>query len=538
MAVFIRLLLGTLFISLGVQSQSFNEILGRPTDTSITISILFSTDSEVYCEYGIKSGVLTDKSSILLAKSNEPFEISLQHLKPNTQYFYRTVYKSNGVNPVFQFGNEHSFFTQRRKGSVFSFAIEADPHLDSNTNPSAYQLTLQNMLLKKPDFMIDLGDNFMNDKLPTIDIASITNRNIQFRQYFSLLCQSAPLYLVLGNHEGEVGWNLKPNQNKLPEMAANIRKMYYPNPFPNGFYTGSNTPSNNVGLREDYYAWTWGDALFVVIDPYFYTHTKPGWGWTLGSEQYEWLKNTLRESKSTYKFIFSHQIVGGSGKEGRGGIEFAHLYEMGGSNLDSSWGFDNNRPGWEKPIHQLMVETNVNIFFHGHDHFYGMQEKDGVIYQEVPQPSAKNINNITGLEYGYRDGIFLSSRGYLLARVSPDSVNIDYIKTYLPNEERGTRINGETAFTYTLKPNKQSGKLQIIAPDIAQIIYDSIANNIYIVVKNDGLKYQTRIFNASGNEIYNGKDKDIDASGFAFGSYVVQVKTDKYVFSKTITIKK
>ena len=450
MEKYIFLLMFSFLVAIETKSQTYNEILGRPTDTSITISIFFSSETEVYCEYGTKSGYLKSATKVCTTKANEAVEIVMNKLKPNTQYFYRTRYKDIGTHQ-FNEGIEHHFYTQRKKGNVFSFAVEADPHLDSNTNPTAYRLTLQNMLANQPDFMIDLGDNFMNDKLPSIDIQSITQRNILFRQYFSELCHSAPLFLTLGNHEGEVGWNLKPNQNNMPTIAANVRKSYYPNPYPNGFYSGSNIPSNNVGLRENYYAWEWGDALFVVIDPYFYTKSKPGWGWTLGADQYEWLKNTLRNSSSKFKFIFSHQIVGGSGKEGRGGVEFANLYEMGGRNADSSWGFNENRPGWEKPIHQLMVENKVNVFFHGHDHFYGKQELDGVIYQEVPQPSAKNINNIPGLEYGYKEGVLLSNRGYLQVTVSPDSVKIEYIKTYLPHEERGTRKNGEVGERYVIK---------------------------------------------------------------------------------------
>ena len=125
----------------------------------------------------------------------------------------------------FNEGIEHHFYTQRKKGNVFSFAVEADPHLDSNTNPTAYRLTLQNMLANQPDFMIDLGDNFMNDKLPLIDIQSVTQRNMQFRQYFSELCHSAPLFLALGNHEGEVGWNLKPNQNNMPTIRGGRQRL-------------------------------------------------------------------------------------------------------------------------------------------------------------------------------------------------------------------------------------------------------------------------------------------------------------------------
>jgi hypothetical protein len=32
---------------------------------------------------------------------------------------------------------------------------------------------------------------------------------------------------------------------------------------------------NGDHLPEDYYAWEWGDALFVAIDPFWYTTTKP-----------------------------------------------------------------------------------------------------------------------------------------------------------------------------------------------------------------------------------------------------------------------
>lgn len=81
------------------------------------------------------------------------------------------------------------------------------------------------------------------------------------------------------------------------------------NPIPDHFYTGDDTNNNFVGLRENYYAWKWGDALFIVLDPYWYTSPKPdantGWRWTLGKKQYDWLKATLEKDKSLYKFVFA-----------------------------------------------------------------------------------------------------------------------------------------------------------------------------------------------------------------------------------------
>ena len=57
-----------------------------------------------------------------------------------------------------------SFHTQRKAGQSFSFVMQADSHLDNNTDVRVYQQSLANMLADKPDFMIDLGDTTMVDK--------------------------------------------------------------------------------------------------------------------------------------------------------------------------------------------------------------------------------------------------------------------------------------------------------------------------------------------------------------------------------------
>ena len=86
---------------------------------------------------------------------------------------------------------------------------------------------------------------------------------------------------------------------------------------------------------------------------------------------------------------------------------------MGGNNADGTYGFDTYRPGWGKPVHTILKENGATIFFHGHDHLFAKQDKDNIVYQEVPQPSARNITNITGTEpgYGYMNGLLLPNRG-------------------------------------------------------------------------------------------------------------------------------
>ncbi len=457
-------------------AQSYSEILGRPTDSSITISVMFDQNMDVYWEYGTTSGNYTNTTSVYSVLDSIPLEVDFTNLITNTKYFYRLRYRLSNSNAAFTQGVEHFFRTRRPRGSSFSFAVEADPHLDTNCIPASLTLSMQNMLAKNIDFMVDLGDNFLSEKYVLFPGSqnlipnyrdTIEARTVLYRQYFGALCHSAPLFITLGNHEGELGWKLNGTDSSMPVVASNLRKKYYPNPYPNSFYSGNDSAEAFVGLREDYYAWEWGDALFIVIDPYWFTKATQhaGWAWTLGSRQYNWFRNTIRNSTAKFKFIFCHQLVGGNpvGSDARGGTEFADLFENGGRSADSTWDFDSARTHWEQPIHALMVENKANIYFHGHDHFYGKQEKDGIIYQEVPQPSAKNVKAFKDTttaypftsSYGYKNasGTILHNRGFLLVTVNSDSVKVDYVKTYLPSEETSSLHNMDVAHSYVIKPS-------------------------------------------------------------------------------------
>lgn len=433
------------------KQPKISEILSKPKGSSVTINLLTDNNSEVYWEYGADPRNYTEKTNTYFAEKEDPLVVVLDKLTAGTKYYYRIRYRENGSSDPFLMGSGNSFNTCRQAGTTFKFAIEADPHLDTNSDTAAYALTLKNIAAAEPDFLIDLGDTFMSEKLPApITQVEITGRHLLLRSYFDRICNSIPLYLVLGNHEGELGWRKDGSASCLPVMAANIRKLYYSNPIPDEFYSGNNISENNVGLRENYYAWEWGDALFVVLDPFWYSTVKSGWGFSLGKDQYDWFKVVVSSSSAKFKFVFSHNLVGGNGNDMRGGTEFADLYEMGGNNPDGTWGFDSNRPGWGKPLHTIMKENNVTAFFHGHDHFYGKQEKEGIIYQEVPQSSNRSITNISASDYGYVDGVLIPGRGYLLVTVSGLDVRVDYIGTFLTGEENASRKNANVIETYTI----------------------------------------------------------------------------------------
>jgi hypothetical protein len=152
------------------------------------------------------------------------------------------------------------------------------------------------------------------------------------------------------------------------------------------------------------------------------------------------------QSDARYKFVFTHHVLG----VGRGGIELANNYEWGGYSADGEWEFDERRPGWELPVHQTMVKYGVTIFFQAHDHIFVRQELDGVVYQSVPNPAD---DTYTARNRGaYLSGDALDNSGYLNVTVSPQQLQVDYIRSWLPQDETDGRRHGEVAYSYSIEP--------------------------------------------------------------------------------------
>jgi hypothetical protein len=477
--------------------DNFIILLGRPTDKSVTANIISDVNTEFYIEYGTSSGVYTGQTSTFTATADEPSEVVIGgDLSANQKYYYHIVYRQTGTTEWNE-GAEYSFETQRAPGSTFTFDMISDSHFgqyggQTTNEKDLYAQTLLNVSADQPDFYIDGGDTFAMDPSPLgtgmTEAEADSAYQIQ-RPYMGHITNSIPLFLVVGNHENEEGWNwddtfTAPDQS-LAIVGLKARKKYIPNPIPDGFYSANNDalPAQFVAAypalssaepyHEDYYAWTWGDALFVVLDPYHYSMTWPNddgkgyggegqdgevsgnrWDWTLGIQQYLWFKQTLENSTAKYKFVFSHQVTGGETPYGRGGIDAAPYFEWGGYNADGTWGWDAHRPaseGWDVPIHQLMVENGVTAYLHGHDHMYAREELDGIVYIECPKPDDTSYT-WDAYTYGYNENLYthatqiLPNSGHIRVTVSPTQVTIEYVRAYLP----GDGTNGVVADSITI----------------------------------------------------------------------------------------
>jgi hypothetical protein len=439
-------------------------LLGAPTASAIRLSLLTADQNgSATVAYGTTSGSYERRSAARAIVAGEPATVVLEGLAADSQYFYRVEFRATGSTTA-SASQEYRFRTARPSGGTFTFTVQADSHLDENSDLDVYRRTLANIASDAPDFHIDLGDTFMVEKHstpfsattpPAHDAPTVNARYAFERTNFGIATHSVPLFLVNGNHDAEAGWLNDGTAQNLAVWTTQARQRYFLNPVPDAFYSGDSSTAPIVGQRASWYAWRWGDAHFIVLDPYWNTASQPNrdaWNLTLGDAQYRWLAQTLASSSATYKFVFVHNLVGGLDGQMRGGVEAAPYFEWGGRNIDGSDGFATRRPGWAMPIHALLVQHRVTAVFHGHDHLYARQSLDGIVYQAVPQPSAVNSSSGPTLarDYHYASGTILSSSGHLRVRVGPAGVTSEYVRAWLPKDETAQRRNAQVDDTWSV----------------------------------------------------------------------------------------
>lgn len=542
----------------------YNLVLGSPKNDSIVVSVITEENCDIYFEYGANPNALLSRTQTLTTVAGQPIEQTIDSLSPNQKYYYRLRYATPG-STNFSEGTVRNFHTQRSRGETFTFLIEADPHYMDN-DPEVWLLALQNMLLDDADFLLDLGDTFMSEKFAKTDPYLLTQDGLDETyevvrsDFFATAAHSLPIFLVDGNHEAELGWFIESNSPKENSAVwgSRSRQKFFPAPTPDSFYSGAqNIDPYTQAPRDAYYAFNWGDALFIALDPYWYSSPKPNqssWDWTLGKEQYDWLRNTLETSTARFKFVFAHHLIGGAlGVQARGGKNNAHLWEWGGENEDGSWGFDTHRPGWGKPIQQLLLENGVQVFFHGHDHLYVKEELDAdtdgttdLIYQEVPQPSRINGGTNSAVGYGYTDGTVIGNSGHLRVTVAPTETTVEYVRVFLPENETGNNTNRMVSHSYTIPaPNVESG------PAFTNLSSNLSESNegLWVSIDIDPSQVVTPIFlvyNAGGKDYYlsmsdDGAHQDGAANDQRFGAlippYPDGVTLNYYVFAEDHTEK-
>jgi hypothetical protein len=468
-----------------------SEFLSNPTADSIQISVVpAENDANLYVEYGTVSGTYPFSTATQATISGTRNIFSPTGLSPETKYYYRVRYKRTQAT-LFGARTEHTFKTKKSIGTQFSFGIETDSHIYQKWSQNkcgeldynallVFQQTLNNVSDSNADFLINMGDYVQTHCLncsvcsPDTDVNGespgggttlpqkgtvMSQREAELRYrvagwQYENISHSIPVFLSLGNHDGESGFVDEDASilDTTAEYSRSARLLSRPNP-----YSVYNAGDVNGG----YYSFEWGDALFVVLDCMRYPTTAPTVpdDWTLGATQLAWLEDTLKNSTKKWKFLFSHHLIGGEPdilvhyQYGRGGLKATDNNDINGTFL-----------GEQATIHQLMKTYGAQVFFYGHDHLFAFGEKtnltgnkDGIFYVTGGMSSDytdtawfNTANVIDAYDYN-NDGVIdaNATKGFVRVDVNGETnVTISYIETGIDGYNSGN--NNQTLFSYII----------------------------------------------------------------------------------------
>ena len=365
--------------------------------------------------------------------------------------------------------------TARRPGSSFQVALIADSHVNRVQQKPAGRANLDkaiNMVLADaPDYVIFLGDEPCTKEhgadVPTATFESTMDKWRFWRTAYGPLLAAVPSFLVLGNHEGEAGYQRvwRDRGEYLQRWSTIARKRFQLNPLPYTYPEGGENDGwlgdpadpatggadeGNCSPLQNYFAWTWGDALFVVLDVHRYTNiggeppVVPE-SWTLGRAQMRWFESVLTNSRARWKLVLAHHLAGGLGWGVMDGRRTAHAYGRGGAKYA--------RIGEQAKITEIMKRTGAQFFMYGHDHVFAHQQAEGIHFLLTGRP--------TGLSPGWWDSPdwveaygtaaardpydFYAALGYTRLNISPEKLTVEFVRsgTHGRNIENITQREGE-----------------------------------------------------------------------------------------------
>jgi hypothetical protein len=261
---------------------------------------------------------------------------------------------------------------------------------------------------------------------------------LRVRKMYSAVTPFIPMVIALGNHDGEESWS------GVRAKARAWRQKYFP--LPDGL-----TYPEGGDAHGAYYAFSLGadiknrgGAQFIVLDVTGFTGglepAKPE-GWTLGSEQLQWLESVLAKGEKHWSFACYHHVLGGwpagptelesSLAYGRGPLFQAKDYKT----------FTNPDAVEQVKLTDLALKYGLRAFFYGHDHIFkatyiakGASQKDlyGVCsgsskhIGEASWWSGANWKKYYG-EASKRPPDFWGPPGYVRLTVKAASVKVEYV---------------------------------------------------------------------------------------------------------------
>jgi len=274
--------------------------LQNVTQTSITVMWETSEPADSRVDYGPTAAYGRQATSAQAVKIHE---VAITGLQPETRYHYRV--SSGGAS-----SEDATFDTAIRAETPFRFAVWGD----SQANPDVFGSIAAAMAKAEPRLAVCVGDSVSDGD----DYAQWKERLFDPA---AALMRTTPVYRAIGNHEKNSHW----------------------------FYDYASNPA-----PEDYYAFSYGNARFVIVD------TQQDYA--PASAQGKWLAAEFASDASqnaTWLFAFFHKPPYCEGWD--------------------SPGYD-GEPNVRTTLMPLLERYGVDMVFNGHAHDYERGFMNGVYY--------------------------------------------------------------------------------------------------------------------------------------------------------------
>ncbi|MBI5608732.1 MAG: metallophosphoesterase family protein [Deltaproteobacteria bacterium] len=309
----------SLFASAAVAAPRWVRVSLPGSDAASSMAVAWNSDSAsdpTTVEYGTSQSKLDQTASgtsfAAKGKLGTGHEVTLTGLSPDTTYYYR-------VGGAGSWSAIHHFTTGPKTCGSFSFIASGDHRSDDSAGPNPkWESILGEMTASGARFILETGDLVRDGS----DLNQWWNHMEMGAKHMGEIA----LMPSFGNHDSD----------DVKGAAAAYNQIFA-------------LPSNDASKTEDFYAFTYGNAIFVALSTATFDDAA---GF---AQQAQWLDQVLAQNADkTWKIVYFHHPILTSYVD----LKFIDL----------------NHPANEKGQAAAFVPVfdkhHVDIVFAGHNHFY------------------------------------------------------------------------------------------------------------------------------------------------------------------------
>ncbi len=287
-----------------------------------TMTLLWQTYDSVDCtvEWGVSFSSMEKDSISIEYGDDHQHRMNLENLMPDTKYFYRVIAGADTAGGDFFTGKEDDDekITFYAYGDTRTYPADHDSLAGQILRDIAISDSNQTFIISDGD-LVGRSPDETSDWTPSEEKWDTQFFDPQYRNIQKLL-RTMPYMACVGNYEVEA-------------EGIFFRKYF---------------PYSMFGPDRFYYSFNNGPVHFTVVDQYT--------DYSVGSEQYNWIKNDLETTTRKWKMILFHEPG----------------WSAGGSH--------GNNADVQNILQPLAVENEVQFFFGGHNHYYSRAVVDGIVH--------------------------------------------------------------------------------------------------------------------------------------------------------------